>query len=176
MPFAYLSYLRYAFESLVVTIYVFDRCPRRISSNFVEKIGKATNPVELIGTLVQNFNLTAKDASSFSVLLGVDTQCVEGIINGTIDYFGLQNNGVSSSSNNDDYDDYDNGTAVVVATTPVPLYQLPKDDTQNEESSYVLSYYSLREQVLIPNILTLMGFIITLKVLTYYILLRKTRL
>ena len=176
MPFAYLSYLRYAFESLVVTIYGFDRCPRRISSNFVEKIGKATNPVELIGTLVQNFNLTAKDASSFSVLLGVDTQCVEGIINGTIDYFGLQNNGISSSSSNDDdYDDYDNGTAVAV-TSPAPLYQLPKDDSQNEESSYVLSYYSLKEQVLIPNILTLMAFIITLKVLTYYILLRKTRL
>lgn len=57
-----------------------------------------------------------------------------------------------------------------------PRIELPRDDAKFEESSYVLSYYSLKEDALIPNIITLIAMIITLKTVTYYILLRKTRL
>ena len=64
-PFSYLSYLKYAFESSVIAIYGFDRCTRKIASNAAENIAKARNPVELIGTLVSSFNLTAKDAQTF---------------------------------------------------------------------------------------------------------------
>ncbi|KAI1304089.1 ATP-binding cassette sub-family G member 1 [Halotydeus destructor] len=167
-PLTYVSYVRYAFESLVITIYGYDRCGAKIGANFADKIATSSNPIQLIGTLVQNFNLTSKDAGTFSALLGVDGSCVESVINGTIDYFGL-----SSGPVGDEADDYDDGgdNATTVASVAPSL-----EEANYEESSYVLNYFSLKEESLVPNIMALLFYIVILKFLTYYILQRKTRL
>lgn len=173
---------RYAFESCVVAIYGFNRCEKKIANNFVDRISKSTNPVTLIGTLVSSFNLTSKDANSFSLLLGVDQACVEGVINGTIEYFGI-NKDPTPTPGSADYDDYEDDmmtNETLPGGTTTEKYSLPdaaatKSADQFEESSYVLSYYSLSEDVLIPNIATLILFMIIFKFITYYLLLRKTR-
>jgi len=180
-PFAYLSYLKYAFESLVIAIYGFDRCTVKVNSgNVVDNIAKAKNPVELIGTLVSSFNLTSKDAQTFSILLNVEQSCVEGVINGTIDYFGINKSPVdfsdsfnSTEDSTEDYD-YDGST-----TTMTPRYSLPGKSTQqnpgDEQASYVLSYFGLRDDQIYGNILALLTFVLAFKVLTYVVLKHKSR-
>ena len=174
-PFAYLSYLKYAFESLVIAIYGFDRCTKTIANNAVDNIAKAKNPVELIGTLVSSFNLTAKDAKTFSVLLNVDSSCIEGVINGTIDYFGI--NKGSDGFSGDAGDDYDYGDETT--TTVKPLYTLPgavaSKSAKTEEASYVLSYFGLKDDLLYYNIGALIAFMLVLKIATYSVLRYKSR-
>lgn len=202
-PLAYLSYVRYAFESLVVSIYGFGRCQRELTAgsttNVAEQISKATNPITLIGTLVSSFNLTAKDASTFSVLLNVDSECIAGVINGTIDYFGIGNHrgggggggnsasgimGHNSTSDNDyddgDYDDPISTTISSIISSSTPAYSLPAakstdPDDSGQSASYVLSYFTLDENVLWGNFAALMTFVIFFRFLTYYVLARKVR-
>ena len=189
LPFAYTSYLKYAFESLLIAIYGFDRCVvKPAKGNVVEDIAKAKNPIELIGTLVSSFNLTSKDAKTFALLLNVDSSCVEGIINGTIDYFGInrETSGSSSltsltnSTGDDDYEESDDyPDAVSTTTLATPTYTIASQargssDTSQESASYVLSYFGLRDDMIYVNIAVLVLFMITLKMVTFYVLRRKT--
>ena len=171
-PFAYLSYLKYAFESLVIAIYGFNRCTKPVAGNAVDNIAKAKNPVELIGTLVSTFNLTSKDAQTFSVLLNVDQSCIEGVINGTIDYFGINKGSNNDAGGDDDYDYGDETT-----TTVKPLYSLPSQakNDQKEEASYVLSYFGLKDDLIYTNIAALIVFMLVLKIATYSVLKYKSR-
>ena len=179
-PFAYLSYLKYAFESAVIAIYGFDRCTRKVTASAAENIAKARNPVELIGTLVSSFNLTSKDAQTFSLLLNVDQACVEGVINGTIDYFGINRSGDAGDDYSDDYSD-DGGASTGAGnwtTTERPFTLAPSTaqlSRQKEEASYVLSYFGLKDDMLFGNICALLIFMIVLKLTTYFVLRRKSR-
>lgn len=177
-PFAYLSYLKYAFESAVIAIYGFDRCTRKIANNAAENIAKARNPVELIGTLVSSFNLTAKDAQTFSLLLNVDTACVEGVINGTIDYFGINREtaGNTDSDYTDDGDYADDMTTTVKPFTLAPTSSQLERMSRKEEASYVLSYFGLKDDELLSNIFALLTFMLVLKIATYAVLRQKSRI
>lgn len=191
LPFAYTSYLKYAFESLLIAIYGFDRCiVKPAKGNVVEDIAKAKNPIELIGTLVSSFNLTSKDANTFALLLNVDSSCVEGIINGTIDYFGINREtsgsnpltSFTNSTGDDDYDESDDYSDTVSSTTTIatPTYTIASQsrsassETNQESASYVLSYFGLRDEMIYINIAVLVLFMIILKMVTFYVLRRKT--
>lgn len=189
LPFAYTSYLKYAFESLLIAIYGFNRCSvKPVKGNVAEDIAKAKNPIELIGTLVSSFNLTSKDANTFALLLNVDTSCVEGVINGTIDYFGINREvaptAVGNYTASGDSDDYEEGDYSDIATTTLatPTYTIASQArsseaaaTAHESASYVLSYFGLSDEMIYTNVIALVVFMLVLKLLTFYVLRRKTR-
>ena len=114
----------------------------------------------------------------FSLLLNVDTACVEGVINGTIDYFGInRDTGPANSADYSEDADYsDDMTTTVRPFTLSPTTAQLERMSKKEEASYVLSYFGLQDNLLFSNICALLAFMIVLKITTYVVLRQKSRI
>lgn len=149
-PFAYLSYVKYAFESIIIAIYGFDRCTEKINYKMLKsvEVPNSRNPITVLGSLVSSFGVTSKNAGLFASLLNVNATCMESVINGTIAFLGQDKEQTTSVEHHTFVD---------------------------QESSYVLSYFNLKDDMLHGNILTLIAYAIVLKILTFLVLKHKAR-
>ncbi|KAI1292820.1 ATP-binding cassette sub-family G member 1 [Halotydeus destructor] len=145
------SYLRYAFESVLILTYGFGRCgviegPRK---NFVKDIIDASTPQALINKVFNSLDWSLSQSTRVGVLIGADAQCVDGLFNSTRQYF-------SETSD----------TEVVVEGTHAHL---------NDNPSYILSYYGLYDELLYRNVATLCLMAVMLYFFIYLTLVRVTR-
>jgi ABC-type multidrug transport system permease subunit len=145
-PLTYLSYLRYAFESLMITIYGFGRCQVHNGPSFIDEFVNAQDPQRLAKNMIESFNITERDSERFGYLLGVDTMCISDVLNKTKEYLGV---GVY-----EDYDDNFNDTADTGISNEL-------FDTQNP--SYILSYYELNDYILYYDVVCLVIMLLIIK-------------
>jgi ATP-binding cassette subfamily G (WHITE) protein 1 len=150
-PMTYVSYTRYTFEGILAAVYGFGRCQEGAvgSVDFMKDLTSAQNPLELISTLWTTFNVTREDARVFAPVIGVPQDHLESVINGTIDYLGLDNSG-------------EDVTEVSVSAG-------------SAQASYVMAYFKLEDSILQTSFISLVLIILGIKVLIFYLLSLKTR-
>ena len=153
-PMTYVSYTRYTFEGILAAVYGFGRCKEGAidSVDFMKDLTSAQNPIELISTLWSTFNVTREDARLFAPVIGVPQNHLESVINGTIEYLGLDD----QSSNMEDMTD------VVASDAP-------------SQASYVMAYFKLEDSILQTSFISLLLIILAIKVAIFYLLQIKTR-
>lgn len=154
-PLSYLSYLRYAFESLVIAVYGFDRCAPKTGPSFIDELVNAQDPQKLAKSLFEQFNVTKRDTFRFANLLDVDSMCLEDVVNKSMTYLGV--------GAEEDYD------------TDYPLNETAIEDGSVQNPSYILSYYELYDNLMYYDIACLIGMLLILKVSVYIVLRVKTQ-
>lgn len=157
-PLTYLSYVRFAFEGQLVTLYGWGRCAGgKKTADFVDNLVAANNPIDLITNLWESFNITSTDTRRFAALINTDDQCMESVVNGTAEYLGfnldgspITEPGVIGDSNS-------------------------SEDDESFQPSYVLSYFKLENETLFQSITALFIMITVVRILTFTALHLKTR-
>ena len=146
----YTSLQRFTLESVLVTVYGFDRCKNEdVPLLNKDRLGQVNSASELL-TLVWNaFNVTKDKLERFAELIDVSfSDQLEPVINGTVEYFGL----------NDKHSSEEEADSVINA-------------------SYVLSYYELEDDTvtLVTNVTYLVVSILLLRMLLYLTICFKTQ-
>ena len=151
-PMTYISYTRYTFEGILATVYGFGRCKVGAidSVDFMQELSSAQNPFELITTVWHTFNVSVNDAARFAPVIGVPQTHLEEVLNGTIDYLGLND------------PESDRGSHV----TPSSL---------SSSASYVMSYFKLEDDTLYRSFISLTLIVLAIKITIYYLLAYRTR-
>jgi len=152
-PMTYVSYTRYTFEGILAAVYGFGRCREGAidSVDFMQELSAAQNPIEVISSIVHTFNVTHNDARLFAPVIGVPESHLESVINGTIEYLGLDNNEATETT-----------TDLIVSTA-------------SSQASYVMAYFKLNDEVLQTSFISLLIIIVAIKIAIFYLLSIKTR-
>jgi len=160
-PMTYVSYTRYTFEGILAAVYGFGRCKEGAidTVDFMKDLSSAQNPLELISSLWTTFNVTREDARFFAPVIGVPTSHLESVINGTMEYLGLEDP-LSTTSSPDD-------TVDTVVDTVV--------STVSTQASYVMAYFKLEDSILQTSFIALLLIIFFIKIAIFYLLSIKTR-
>lgn len=172
-PLSYISFMRYSFEGLLVTVYGFDRCSQATGATFVERFARAYNPQELFRSVWSTMNVTYNDVVRYSYLLDVDKECLGDVVNKTIDYYGLKYFGSDARAIESVTSTPDAGASEEYEDTGYEV-----DDNQVADgvnASYILSYFEINDDTLWVNIGCLIGWSIAMKILMYSVLKYKTR-
>jgi len=163
-PLSYFSYLRFAFEALLIGIYGFDRCKPNTGSNFIDDLVNAQDPQKLAVNLFESLNITRTDTTRFSYLLGVESLCLEDVLNKTKEYLGVgqgESDGLDYDPSSGTYNDS------FIADDPI------QENLQNP--SYILSYYELNDSLIYFDFACLIAMLFVIKILVYIVLRIKTQ-
>ncbi|XP_015789963.1 ATP-binding cassette sub-family G member 1-like [Tetranychus urticae] len=149
-PITYSSYLKYAFEALIITVYGYDRCtlnPTLTDDSSLSKSNGCTLVGQFYSYLRDDLNISFDALKEYIPLM-----IPENRENATakLDQF-------VKSLEKVDF----NVTQQIV-------------DTLNSTRSLVLTEYNLEEDIYVTNIIVLFGFIVVLRVATYFVLLYKS--
>ena len=148
-PGKYTSFQGFAFQSVLVIVYGFDRCQDgNITALSRKRLGELTNPREIMKYVYNSFNVTRELLERYAVLIDVSyTDQLEPVINGTVDYFSLEEPALD-------------------------------DEAEGKlNPSYVLSYFEVEDgiQSIITNLMCLLMSIIILRSLLYLTIYAKTK-
>ena len=161
-PISYFSYVRYAFEACLIAIYGFDRCQPSESSNFIDELLSATDPMKIASNLWSTFNVTYADVRRFALILNVDEDCLGNVVNNTVEYLGLDPETKALQDADELLDDVTNSTDIMTIE-------------EGQNPSYILSYYNLRDRVIYFDAVALLFYLMLLKLIIYLLLRWKTR-
>ena len=151
-PITYVSYLKYAFEALIITVYGYDRC--KISPSLVdEEIStKESNGCTVVGQfysyLRNDLNISLDALADYIPMLVPDNRDVNMTIK--LEQF-------TKALEKVDFN----------ATTKIM-------ETLDATRSLVMIEYELEEANFIINIIALFGFIVIIRLITYIVLLHKS--
>ncbi|KAI1292821.1 ATP-binding cassette sub-family G member 1 [Halotydeus destructor] len=159
-PLSYFSYLRYAFEAILVIIYGFDRCKPTDGPNFIDELVNSQNPTTLAKNLLEEFNITRRDIFRFSNLLNVDDMCLESVVNGSKAYLGVG--------------DFDYSADSIDYSTDGPFDEIELTP-QQLQPSYIMSYYEIKDDAIYFDVYMLFVMLFVLKFAVYLLLQYKTK-
>ncbi|XP_053211987.1 ATP-binding cassette subfamily G member 4-like [Panonychus citri] len=148
-PITYTSYLKYAFEALIITIYGYDRCTLSPS---VDISVKESNGCTVVGQfysyLRDDLNISFDALKDYIPLMAPDNRDVNVTIK--LEQF-------TKALEKVDF----NATQQIM-------------ETLNSTRSLVMTEYELEEANFVTNILALFGFIVIVRLITYIVLLQKS--
>ncbi|KAI1299328.1 ATP-binding cassette sub-family G member 1 [Halotydeus destructor] len=161
-PLTYMSYARYAYENILVTIYGYDRCESGAAvSNFIEDLLKAENPRSVLTTVWDSLEINYRDAPKFAEVLKVPVDHMAAVLNATSDWLGTSYQPIDLDT------DYLEPASIGDA--------ISESNDSEEQLSYVLYFFEVDDSVVDENIIILCGIIVLIRVLTFLVLRLKTR-
>ncbi|KAI1287118.1 ATP-binding cassette sub-family G member 1 [Halotydeus destructor] len=156
-PLAYLSYVRYAFEALLVILYGLDRCPgsgQSVTSLFRIK-RQLINTGLVHPNTIEDVKRLNRRVTKHNAILKISPT-----LKGQID---LEKNGKIFTLPESLIPNQNNFTNV---------YQT--ELSSNQTGSYVLQHYDIDDYTLVHNLIILIAFLITMRILCYFLLLWRT--
>lgn len=151
-PFTFISDLKYTYESLLIIVYGFNRCPHVTDSGHMINGWPdftSMEPIEILHKFWPRLNLTIDNFQTASSLLGLDKNYLDPVYK-RIDIMYKLTGGNFDSDPPDHADD-------------------------DQQPSYVLSYYGISDQKLYSNLIILLALLATLRLAIYATLWLKTR-
>ena len=170
-PVAYVSYVRYAFEALLLILYGFDRCPKLSTSN------SENVPTHILNTGYVSGNEIDRNQRFRKM------------------------NRTQGTSRLAPYVYWDDWSTTTTSTTTTTTTQAPFGTTSNnpftgsrevvrnlnavpssgnsqshvsEQNSYILKHFNIKDDDLWTNLIILGGFLIVLRIVCYIVLLKRT--
>lgn len=170
-PIVILSFVRYSFFALLITIYGMDRCSLPDEPSKEENtLQSSTNHNSVLScvlgcskeskylsllNMLKEYNVSAKDSDWISSFLGVEPTCLHNVMDSLEKVF---------LEYSEDADPSINETINAISNS-----------TQSSSSaSYILTHYDITDDILWHNILILVAFLIVLRFVAYLWLLYKT--
>jgi len=155
------SILKWSNEIIILAIFGYERCKPSQETNLIEKLGGAKGQNEAAQIVMDFLEINRDDTAHFSRLLGTEASCFESVYNASSEYLGLDQGA------NDDYADF--------AVSNSSAFEDDFEALPYVESSYVLSFFELRESIVFTNTVILLGMLFAMKLGHYLLLVMKTR-
>lgn len=149
------SFMRYAFESILLVMYGFGRCQPSLGKNFIEKFKTVTDPISIFKSFMETVKFTQRDLKRYAALINVDEESLGSVYNGTLEYLGIND-----------------GSVVDKNSTSPQIIPSIDDDFRD---SYVLTFFNIKNSMIVRNIAILFAYLVILKCLQYVIFSYRSR-